>query len=349
MRRAEGTILNETPYVVGAMSYEPTVPAAARMRSSPDGMPERHRRLQVRESFGVELTRYHCACEADGPFPVDGVLKVWPGLTVISGRGNGYRASRSRQTMASQGSDDIALGINLGGSLSFTRGAREVVLGDGDAVLVSLADVYHFDHCPPGGLLALRVPRDRMAPLVTGVDDLCYRRIPADVPALRFLRDYARIAESEQRIACPNLRHLFVRHVYDLMALMIGATRDAAEVAQARGLRAARIAAIKQDIAGSIDRADLSVRTLAARHGLTPRGIQRLFEAEGTTFTGYLVAQRLARAHRLLGDLSRSADKISVIAWDCGFGDISHFNHLFRQRYGLAPSDVRARARESRQ
>jgi transcriptional regulator GlxA family with amidase domain len=185
--------------------------------------------------------------------------------------------------------------------------------------------------------------------LVSGVDDLCYRRIPADVPALRFLRDYARIAEGEQRVACPNLKQLFVRHIYDLMALMIGATRDAADVAQGRGLKAARLASIKQDIAGNIDRADLSVNTVAARHNLTPRGLQRLFETEGTTFTGYLVGQRLARAHGLLSDLSRSADKISVIAWDCGFGDISHFNHLFRQRYGLAPSDVRARARESRQ
>jgi AraC-like DNA-binding protein len=318
------------------------------MRLTLDGMPARGRRSQVRELFGVELARYDGEPEADGAFPIDGALKVLPGLTMISGRGNGYRASRSHQAMAGQGSDDIALGINLGGPLSFTHGTQEVVLGDGDAVLVSLADVYHFAHRPPGGLLALRVPRDQIAPTVTGVDDLCYRRIPADVPALKFLLDYARIVEGEQ-IACSNLRHLFVRHVYDLMALMIGATRDAAAVAQGRGLRAARLSAIKQDIAGNIDRADLSVNTLAARHGLTPRGIQRLFEAEGTTFTGYLVAQRLARAHRLLGDVSRSADKISVIAWDCGFGDISHFNHLFRQRYGLAPSDVRARAWESRQ
>ena len=133
------------------------------------------------------------------------------------------------------------------------------------------------------------------------------------------------------------------------MALTVGATRDAAELAKGRGLRAARLHAIKQDIAGNIDQPDLSVKALAARHGLTPRCVQRLFEMEGDTFTDYVVSQRLARAHRMLSDTGRDSSKISVIAWDCGFGDISHFNHVFRRRYGLAPSDVRAQARENAQ
>ena len=52
-------------------------------------------------------------------------------------------------------------------------------------------------------------------------------------------------------------------------------------------------------------RPDLSVAALAARHGCTPRFVQRLFEAEGTTFTEYVLAERLARAHRMLMDPRR--------------------------------------------
>jgi AraC-like DNA-binding protein len=345
--------LNQIPSFVGAPSFigetpaKPPVPAIAEMRFSLDGVPER--RSQVREFFGLELTRYDVEPEPDGPLHVDGRLKVLPGLIMISGRGNGYRALRSRETMTAEASDDIALGVNLGGPLQFTHGAQEVVLGDGEAVLVSLADVYRFTHRPPGGLLALRVPRGQIAPLVTGVDDLCYRRIADGVPALKFLLDYVKVAEGEQWTACPQLQHLFARHVYELMALAVGATRDAAELARGRGLRAARLHAMKKDLASNIDQPDLSVQTLATRHGLTPRCVQRLFEMEGVTFTEYVVSQRLARAHRMLSDPSRQSDKISVIAWDCGFGDISHFNHLFRQRYGLVPSDVRAQARENAQ
>jgi AraC-like DNA-binding protein len=315
------------------------------MRLSLDGVSERGRRSQVRDFFGVELTKYDVEPGPDGSLHVDGTLKVLPGLIMISGRGNGYRALRSHAAMAAEASDDIALGINLGGPLQFSHGAQELVLGDGDAVLVSLADVYRFAHRPPGGLLALRVPRGQISPLVTGVEDLCYRRIPAGLPALKFLRDYAKVVQGEPLVACPQLQQLIAKHVYDVMALAVGATRETTELAQGRGLRAARLHAIRQDIAANIDRPDLSVSTLAARHGLTPRCVQRLFETEGTTFTEYLVSRRLARAHRLLSDPDRQCDKISAVAWDCGFGDISHFNHVFRRRYGLSPSDVRARAR----
>ena len=49
--------------------------------------------------------------------------------------------------------------------------------------------------------------------------------------------------------------------------------------------------------------------------------------------------------HRLLSD-PRLADRpISTIAFDVGFGTLSHFNHSFRRRFGLSPSDVRAQAR----
>jgi transcriptional regulator GlxA family with amidase domain len=138
-----------------------------------------------------------------------------------------------------------------------------------------------------------------------------------------------------------------VQHVYDLMALAVGATRDAAETAESRGLRAARLQALKDDIAQNIDQPDLSVSALAHRHRCTHRCVQRLFEMEGTTYTEYVLEQRLGRAYRILSDARRACDKISVVAWDSGFGDVSYFNRAFRRRYGLAPSDVRAEARRN--
>ena len=134
-------------------------------------------------------------------------------------------------------------------------------------------------------------------------------------------------------------------HVYDLIAVMIGATRDAEETAQGRGMQAARLHALKHDIARNLGRSSLSVAALAERHGYTPRLVQRLFESQGTTFTEYVLAQRLARAHRMLRDPRRDGGKISAVAHDCGFGDLSYFNRVFRQHYAAAPSDVRAQAR----
>ena len=158
------------------------------------------------------------------------------------------------------------------------------------------------------------------------------------------MTDYVKVAQDCQTAACAELQHLVVAHIYDLMAVAIGATRDAGEGAQGGGLRAARLQAIKEDIAEKLDQPDLSVATLAVRHGCTPRFVQRLFEAEGTTFTEYVLTKRLARAHRMLTDPRRADDKITMIVLDAGFTDVSYFNRAFRRRYGDTPSDVRARA-----
>jgi hypothetical protein len=86
--------------------------------------------------------------------------------------------------------------------------------------------------------------------------------------------------------ACdPGNTSLTATHFHDLITLTLGATRDAAELAKGRGVCAARLCAIKSDIAHDITRANPSVGEIAMRHRVTPRYVQMLFEAEGTTFT----------------------------------------------------------------
>jgi AraC-like DNA-binding protein len=80
------------------------------------------------------------------------------------------------------------------------------------------------------------------------------------------------------------------------------------------------------------------------RHKLTRRYIQRLFESEGVTFSQFVLGARLARAHRTLGDPRHAGSTISAVAFAAGFGDLSHFNHAFRRRYGATPTEVRAHA-----
>jgi transcriptional regulator GlxA family with amidase domain len=178
------------------------------------------------------------------------------------------------------------------------------------------------------------------------VDDCLFHRIPAGTPGLKLLSNYVAMSRDDHSIVGRDLQHLVVNHVCDLMAVVIGATRDGAAAAEMGGLRAARLQAIKDDIAKNLDGSYLSITALADRHHCTSRFVQRLFEAEGTTFTEYVLGQRMARAHRRLIDPRRDGEKISTVAFDCGFGDVSYFNRVFRRYYGAAPSDVRAQARQ---
>lgn len=312
------------------------------IRFSLDGVPERDRPAVFREFFGREIIKYDLEPLPDVHLDVDLTLQALPGLLMMTGKAHGSRNRRTQETLAADPTDDIALVVNVRGPLRVTCRQRECVLGDGEAMLVGMGEVCDFTHLPPGGILALRVPRSQLAPLVTNVDDCFFRAIPSNIPALKLLTNYVRVA---QGIIGTGVQHLVANHVYDLMAVMIGATREGAATAEGRGLRAARLGALKQDITENLDRPDLSVATLAKRHCLTERHVQRLFETEGTTFTEFVLSQRLARAHRLLTDPRREGEKIAVVALDSGFSDVSYFNRTFRRRYGLAPSDLRSQAR----
>jgi AraC-like DNA-binding protein len=118
-----------------------------------------------------------------------------------------------------------------------------------------------------------------------------------------------------------------------------GASGDVARVAESHGVRAARLRAIKMDVLQALGDHHLTVTAIAARHQVTPATC-RCCSSEGTTFSGFLLLQRLAVAHRMLCD-PRFADRmVSAIAFEAGFGDLSHFNRDFRRRSGGSPSDV---------
>jgi AraC-like DNA-binding protein len=219
---------------------------------------------------------------------------------------------------------------------------REVSLGDGDGVLVNSGEMTAFHRTAGGGSFTMRIPHAVLAPLVIDIDDAVMRLIPRSTGALRLLTSYAGPLLEDEALTDPELR-LAVTHAHDLVALTLGATRAAAQVAPRRGLRAARLSAAKFYIAENCTDPTLSIGAVARHLKVTPRHLQKLFEADGGTFSAFLLDQRLARAYRALTNPKFESRQVSAIAYDAGFGDISYFNRCFRHRYGAAPRDIRER------
>jgi AraC-like DNA-binding protein len=66
--------------------------------------------------------------------------------------------------------------------------------------------------------------------------------------------------------------------------------------------------------------------------------VQRLLEETGQSFTERLAERRLDRAFAMLTDPRRLHLAITDIARAAGFGDVSHFNRVFRRRFRDTPS-----------
>ena len=73
---------------------------------------------------------------------------------------------------------------------------------------------------------------------------------------------------------------------------------------------------------------------------LSERYVNELLYEAGASFTVRLNELRLRKAADLL---ARPEGRISDIAFDCGFNDLSYFNRCFRRRFGLTPSAARGR------
>jgi AraC-like DNA-binding protein len=318
--------------------------AQSDFRFSTDDLPVSERLPYLREVLGRSVTRLDLSPVEDYPVKYAARVRLLDGLAVISEKVGPLLTRRSRPLL-SDGSDDLVFATNTSGLSLASQVGKECRVDAGFAVLISTAEPGALDFPGPTTSLKLRISRRRLCQLVRTPEDAVLRLIPAATEALRLLIDYVEMTVGRYPVASPDLQRLFATHIHDLVALAIGAPRDAAEMAHDRGLMAARLNAAKGEIARHLEQEALTVTDVALRLGITPRYVQKLFESDGTTFSEYVLKQRLARVYRMLTDTRFLDRTITTLAFDVGFGNLSHFNRAFRKIYGATPSEVRADVR----
>jgi AraC-like DNA-binding protein len=309
------------------------------VRFSTADLPEKDRVAMWRDHYCRMAMKLDIEPINDAPLECAILTRVLPGVQIMSTAMSPSRIIRTREFLA-DGNGDLIFIINQSGSVVTQSRGRDIVLREGDAVLMSTGEVKVFDRPVHGGSLSFRIPRSILSAIVADVDDVVMQLIPQKTEALKLLAGYAAPLFSDIALATPEFRRTAVNHLHDLVALALGSAHDASGLA-GRGVPAARLRMAKAYIIENSNRRDLSVGGVAAHLGLTPRNLQRLFEGEGTTFSEFLLSQRLSRAHRMLTEPRLAQSAVGAIAYDAGFGDLSYFNRSFKRRFGATPRDVR--------
>jgi AraC-like DNA-binding protein len=312
------------------------------VRFSTDDLPEKDRAAIWREHFGPSVFKVEIEPPPpDTPLKVDMAARSLPGLQLLSGLYTPGRMIRTRRLIADDGNDDFVLRINTSGSVNVSAAGRELEYRCG-AILTNAAEASVLDRPTFGGSTVVRIPRSILSPLVIGIDDIAMRPIPAETDTLKLLIGYANALLTDGTFESPpELRHMVVNQVTDLVALTLGATRDAGNIAEGRGLPAARLYAAKAYVMENSSLRTLSVADVAKHLGVSSRHVQRLFDSEDTTFSAFLLNHRLACAYRMLCKPQYGHWDIRTIADHVGFSDSSYFGHCFRNLYGSTPGDVR--------
>ena len=270
-------------------------------------------------------------------------VRVFPGLVSFWESAGGLRLLGSPELFADNRNHLLLTLVIAGRSVVSVRG-REITLSSGDAFLVPNCDLGAVTFLGPARYMSVRGPRQVLLRSTSGFEDIILRPMARDSEALRLLRSYMTMLSERPVPTVSEVHRAVVTHVHELATLVIGAAQTAAATADRRGIRTARLGAIKADIAAHLGEFDFSVRAAATHLHVSPRYIQMLFESGGTTFSEYVLEQRLVRSHWMLTDPAYAGWSITAIALEAGFGNLSHFNHAFRRIYAASPSNVRAAA-----
>jgi hypothetical protein len=241
------------------------------LRFSTDELPERDRLAMTREVFG-RIIRHELEPVTGNDFRVTSTLRTLPGISMWSSTYSSPVRLRRTPELLSDGNDDIGLCTVPQGHILFARFGEEPNVRARH--LGSFGEAYSVTTSSLCAIVGVILPRKPLAGMVRVLDDALARPISADSAAMNLLTKYVHLLDEQERLATPELARLVVNHVYDLVALVLGATGDAAAMANGRGVRAARLRAIKAEILNSLNRPELSLAGLAARHA-SPRGTCR--------------------------------------------------------------------------
>ncbi|TCT10554.1 AraC family transcriptional regulator [Tepidamorphus gemmatus] len=312
---------------------------------SEDFDPER--RVDAFQSAAENICKLQITPAEDREYRSQTMIAVLPDLVLADTSHTACTTLRTSELAAETG-DNLLIHIPLAGGFEICqRGGDTVACGPGEVYLdpTEVPGIATFAGAR-ANVLYISIPRALVA-MAGAVPDTGLRNVTALTPQWRLLLGYVRCLHAELPHLPPEQATHCAAHVHDLAVMALGASRDAAEVAAGRGVRAARLRAVKDDIERNLVASSLSAEWIAARHGISPRYIRALFAGEGTSFGDYVANRRLLMARRMLSDPSQAARSISDIALSAGFGDLSWFNARFRRAFAMTPSEVRAQARKN--
>jgi AraC-like DNA-binding protein len=310
------------------------------LRFSTEMLPARERFTAFREEFAQQILKMDFVDRGARRPRVE--VAFVPLGTVAAGAGSCTPAEFIRRNHHLKDcNDDFRLDIVAKGPLQLSHAGEERIYDIGWGHLM--------DHARPNWGFApcgitvrnVTVRAAALKTLVADPEDLAGHPVRPG-PALGLLDGYLQSLTSLEEPPSSELAPIIGSHLLDLVAAALGPTAEAAEIIAKRGVKAARLRAILAEVARRFSEPDFDLDNIASTLGLSRRYIQELLEETGKSFTEHLVERRLERAFSMLTDQRCQHLAIIDIAFAAGFGDVSHFNRVFRRRFGDTPSGVRA-------
>ncbi|MEE6175010.1 helix-turn-helix domain-containing protein [Mycobacterium sp. 050134] len=233
------------------------------------------------------------------------------------------------------------VGVQVAGRSSVLQDGRETVLTPGDLVVYDTARPYELRFAESYRVLVVMLPKPLLRLPVPQLGHLTARvisgRCGLGASVSPFLLRVGTGVLNGEHEGNPHVAEAIV----DLLAAAL-IDNLPGEVRHSDAGRQAHLTRVRAYIERELGNPALDVSAIAAANRMSVRYLQKLFEKNGETVTGWIRGRRLEHCRRDLTDCRYLPLPVSSVAARWGLVNAAHFSRLFKRVYGVSPTEYRA-------
>ncbi|MCA0380011.1 MAG: helix-turn-helix domain-containing protein [Actinobacteria bacterium] len=278
--------------------------------------------------------------DADGPFRATLSAAGADGVVFTEVNAKPQLVQRTAQTIEDGGSGFYKVSLLLSGTGILIQDGREIVMQPGDLSFYDTSRPYSLLFNEQFRNLIMMFPKDRLEFPTALTDALTAVSLCEQHDLAKAIAPF--IAETSPQLAqLPSVARTKLAHTsLELINTMLSAILDVEQ--SPRTPHEALLQKIYGHIAANLGSAELSPGTIAAAHYISVRHLHALFAEHDTTVSTVIKQRRLEHARANLTDPALRGHTVAAIATRWGFVDAAHFSRVFKQHYGISPSELRA-------
>jgi AraC-like DNA-binding protein len=248
---------------------------------------------------------------------------------------------RNRSLIARSTQDYFTIGLQGLGTGVVAQDGRTAPLNPGEFAAYDTTRPYTLDFPAPFRMLVFQMPRWAL-----GLSDSDLRRVTgltigADHELAAIVAPFLFTVAAQAGSCPPEVGQTLARNVGDLLTTvfveMLGRDSAATDAGQQ-----ALLFRIRSFIDAHLADPDLSAELIAAAHNISTRHLQRLFQQQSVTMSGWIRQRRLEECRRELGRPRRIRPTVGAVAHRWGFISPAHFSRAFHAAYGMSPREWQA-------
>jgi acetamidase/formamidase/AraC-like DNA-binding protein len=246
--------------------------------------------------------------------------------------------------LPTHGDDGILVVQHVDGEAQLGEGDRTIALSAGDLVIVGSSAKFTLDFTTSFRQVLVRVPRMVVNARMLSLKSSKVLHVPGRKGlGFVFSQLLSSVMQTIDTLESQDLRPVDLALSEFLVACLAEYPVDSEGIGPT-GIQAAMLHRLCQKLELRLADTELSLSRVAKEEHLSPRYLQKLFQASGDSFTNYVRNRRLERCRIDLETPQLSHLSISDIAFRWGFNEAGHFSRAFKEHFKMSPREYRQEA-----